>query len=73
MRAPSFYQHVVGSSEWAWEMCWGHASSADLVSWRHEPLAMEPSPHGYDAAGCWSGCTAIDEHGVPTLLYTGVR
>lgn len=73
VRAPSFYQHVVGSSEWAWEMCWGHASSADLVAWRHERLAMEPSPHGYDAAGCWSGCTAVDERGVPTLLYTGVR
>ncbi|KAK9839842.1 hypothetical protein WJX81_005428 [Elliptochloris bilobata] len=68
-----FYQHVVGSSEWRWEMCWGHASSADLVTWRHEPLAMEPTPHGYDAAGCWSGCSAIDERGVPTLLYTGVR
>lgn len=54
-------------------MCWGHATSADLVTWRHEPLAMEPSPRGYDSAGCWSGCSALDEHGVPTLLYTGVR
>jgi len=64
---------VVGSSEWRWELSWGHASSADLVHWRHEPLAIEPTPLGYDAAGCWSGCTAVDEQGVATMLYTGVR
>ena len=73
MCTTSFYQHVVGSSEWRWELSWGHASSADLVYWRHEPLAIKPTPLGYDAAGCWSGCTAVDEQGVPTMLYTGVR
>ncbi len=64
---------MVGSSEWRWELSWGHASSADLVHWRHEPLAIVPTPQGYDAAGCWSGCTAVDEQGVPVMLYTGVR
>jgi len=28
---------------------------------------------GPDDKGCWSGCCAVDQHGVPTILYTGVR
>ncbi|KAK9807040.1 hypothetical protein WJX72_011542 [[Myrmecia] bisecta] len=68
-----FYQHISGTSEWEWRMCWGHASSADLVHWEHEPIAIEPSASGYDASGCWSGNTTLDEKGVPTMLYTGVR
>ncbi|EFJ50131.1 hypothetical protein VOLCADRAFT_89210 [Volvox carteri f. nagariensis] len=26
-----------------------------------------------DSAGCFSGCSLVDEQGVPTILYTGVR
>ncbi len=51
---------------------WGHAASADLVHWQHLPIALAPSPNGPDAAGVWSGC-AVNNHGVPTLLYTGVQ
>lgn len=39
-----FYQHIPDSSDWAWRMCWGHASSADLVNWEHEPIALRPTP-----------------------------
>lgn len=52
---------------------WGHASSSDLVKWKHEPIAIEPSNGGYDADGCWSGNTAVDTDGSVTMLYTGVR
>jgi beta-fructofuranosidase len=51
---------------------WGHMSSADLTSWVSEPIALSPSPDGPDAAGCWSGCV-VDDGGVPTAVYTGVR
>jgi beta-fructofuranosidase len=50
---------------------WGHAVSADLVHWRDLPVALAPTPGGPDAGGCWSGC-AVDDHGTPTLVYTGV-
>jgi beta-fructofuranosidase len=50
---------------------WGHAISRDLVHWEHLPIALEPTPDGFDKDGCWSGC-AVNNNGVPTLLYTGV-
>jgi beta-fructofuranosidase len=49
---------------------WGHAVSDDLVYWKDLPIALAPSPGGVDKDGCWSGC-AVDNHGVPTLIYTG--
>jgi len=51
---------------------WGHAVSSDLVHWTDLPIALTPTPGRADANGCWSGC-AIDNHGTPTLLYTGVH
>lgn len=63
---------MVGSSSWDWGLVWGHASSANLVDWEHEPIAISPTPNGYDADGCWSGNT-IEVDGVVTMLYTGVR
>lgn len=50
---------------------WGHAASPDLVRWAHLPIALAPSPGSPDAGGCWSGC-AVDNGGVPTLMYTGI-
>jgi beta-fructofuranosidase len=35
------------------------------------PIALTPTPGGYDQDGCWSGC-AINHNGVPTLFYSGV-
>ena len=51
---------------------WGHSVSTDLVHWTILPIALTPTPDGPDADGCWSGC-AVDNHGVPTLVYTGIR
>jgi beta-fructofuranosidase len=51
---------------------WGHAVSTDLVHWRHLPIALTPDPGTADEDGCWSGC-AVDDDGVPTLIYSGHR
>ena len=50
---------------------WGHASSEDLVHWQDHRVALIPQPDGADKDGCWSGC-AVDDHGTPTFVYTGV-
>ena len=65
-----FYQHNPDSPSWG-AMHWGHAVSEDLVHWTDLPIALAPTPGGPDADGCWSGC-AVDNDGVPTLIYTGV-
>jgi beta-fructofuranosidase len=51
---------------------WGHAVSTDLVHWRHLPVALTPEPGTADADGCYSG-VAVDDDGVPTLIYSGNR
>lgn len=50
-------------------ICWGHASSPDLLVWDYEPIALTPTPDGADAAGCWSGCVVADGN-VATAVYT---
>ena len=50
-------------------MMWGHATSRDLVHWKHRPHALKPNTPS-DRRGCWSGSSFIDE-GVPTLVYAG--
>ncbi|HET9649154.1 MAG TPA: glycoside hydrolase family 32 protein [Microlunatus sp.] len=51
---------------------WGHVSSPDLLHWITEPIALAPRPGSGDEGGCWSGCV-VDDAGVPTAVYTGVR
>lgn len=65
-----FYQYNP-AGPWHAQIHWGHSSSADLVHWREEPVALAPRPGGPDSAGCWSGCCTVDD-GVPTLCYTAV-
>jgi beta-fructofuranosidase len=50
---------------------WGHVSSADLVTWREEPLALVAREGRPDAYGCWTGCVVVDD-GVPTAVYSAV-
>ena len=52
-------------------MHWGHAFSEDLVHWNHLPIALAPTPGGPDKNGIYTGC-AVDNNGVPTIIYTGV-
>ncbi|WP_261834156.1 glycoside hydrolase family 32 protein [Vibrio ishigakensis] len=48
---------------------WGHATSKDLLSWQHQPLALAPT-QDFETHGCYSG-SAIEVDGVLELFYTG--
>jgi beta-fructofuranosidase len=65
-----FYQHNPNGAFWG-DMHWGHSVSSDLVHWRHLPIALAPTPNGYDKDGVFSG-TAVNNDGIPTIMYTGV-
>jgi beta-fructofuranosidase len=66
-----FYQHNPNAPIHR-DMHWGHAVSDDLLHWTDLPVALAPTPGGPDETGCFSGC-AVNNDGVPTLVYTGVR
>jgi beta-fructofuranosidase len=66
-----FYQLNPGAAVWG-DMHWGHAVSTDMVHWRHQPIALAPTPGGADSEGCFSG-SAVVRDGIPTFVYTGVR
>jgi beta-fructofuranosidase len=66
-----FYQYNPNGPFWG-TIEWGHATSTDLVHWTHQPIALAPTPGAYDSDGCFSGC-AVDDNGVPTIIYTGVQ
>lgn len=66
-----FYQYNPFGNRWG-PMHWGHATSTDLVTWEHLPVALAPSEE-YDLdpeGGCFSG-SVVEDHGVMSILYTG--
>ncbi len=67
-----FYQHNPYAPVWG-PMHWGHATSRDLIHWKHEPIALLPDQE-YEAhkevGGCFSG-SAIEKDGKMYLIYTG--
>lgn len=65
-----FFQYNPNAAVWG-DMHWAHAVSPDMIHWRHLPVALAPTPGGYDQDGCFSG-SAVDDHGTATLIYTGV-
>jgi beta-fructofuranosidase len=66
-----FYQLNPHAAVWG-DMHWGHAVSPDMIHWRHQPIALAPTPGGADGEGCFSGSAVVFE-GKPTFIYTGVQ
>ena len=64
-----FFQHNPVGTSWGAAVNWGHATSADLVTWDEQRVALAPEP---GELGCWSGSVVLSDHGVPTLFYTRV-
>ncbi|MCD2347568.1 glycoside hydrolase family 32 protein [Clostridium guangxiense] len=65
-----FYQH--NPNDYCWDtMHWGHAVSKDLVHWKHLPIALFPS-NELGERHCFSGCAAVNNEGVPTIIYTSI-
>lgn len=65
-----FFQYNPHAAVWG-DMHWAHAASPDMIHWKHLPIALAPTPGGYDQDGCFTG-SAVDDHGTPTFIYTGV-
>lgn len=66
-----FFQYNPNAAVWG-DMHWAHAVSPDMVHWKHLPVALAPTPGGYDADGCFTG-SAVDDNGTATFIYTGVK
>lgn len=64
-----FYQFNPYSSAWD-TMHWGHVTSADMVKWQYEPVALAPD-RDYDVCGCFSGSATVKDD-MLYLMYTGV-
>jgi beta-fructofuranosidase len=65
-----FFQYNPHAAVWG-DMHWNHATSPDLIHWKHQPLALSPTPGSHDAFGCFTG-SVLPGADVPTILYTGV-
>lgn len=66
-----YFQHHPFTARWG-PMYWGHVSSEDMVTWRHEPIAMAPSVEE-DRNGVWSGSAVVSDSGKLVIYYTGNR
>ena len=66
-----FFQFNPNAAVWG-DMHWAHAMSPDMLHWQYLPVALAPTPGGYDSEGCFSG-SAVNDNGVATFIYTGVK
>lgn len=54
-----YYQHNPHNSSFG-SISWGHATSTDLKTWEHQPIAI----HAYDKVKIYSGCVVLDHDNV---------
>jgi len=66
-----FFQYNPNAAVWG-DMHWAHAVSPDMIHWRHLPVALAPTPGWDDADGCFTG-SAVNNGGIATVVYTGVK
>lgn len=64
-----FYLYNPDGPVWRQAKEWGHASSKDLVHWKHLPPALGPIPGGPENLCCQTGSVTI-ANGLPTAFYT---
>ncbi|MDZ4800909.1 MAG: glycoside hydrolase family 32 protein [Bryobacteraceae bacterium] len=64
-----FYLYNPDGPVWRQAKEWGHASSKDLIHWKHLPAALGPVPGGPENLCCQTGSVTI-ANGVPTAVYT---
>src|SRR5580765_7745531 len=65
-----FYQVNPDSTEWITGIQWGHATSADLVTWTNHPPVLAP---GDGDEGIWTGCAVDGPDGTPVIFYSSAR
>lgn len=65
-----FFQYNPHAAIWG-DMHWNHATSPDLIHWKHQPIAIAPTPGSFDAYGIFTG-SVLPDADIPTVLYTGV-
>jgi len=54
-----YYQHNPFENKWG-HMSWGHATSKDLVSWKHLPVAIPEIEKKDTTTWIFSGCAVLD-------------
>jgi fructan beta-fructosidase len=61
-----FYQHNPNASVWG-PMHWGHATSKDMITWEHQPIAIYPDSLGT----IFSGSAVVDINNTSGLAPKG--
>ena len=51
---------------------WGHASSTDLLHWRHHPVPLRIES-GDPESQVYAGGSFVNKEGIPTIIYHGVN
>ncbi len=52
-----YFQHYPDDNIWG-PMHWGHAISTDMITWKEQPIALEPDEKGY----IFSGSAVVDKN-----------